>query len=550
MTSPRTMDAVDLSIMWNRLVSITDEGAAALVRTSFSTLVREGYDLTVLIFDAAGRMIAQSAKCIPVFIGTAPTTLSHMLRKFPAETLAPGDVVISNDPMYGTGHMFDLAVMRPIFDGQQLVGFSMSITHLPDIGGMGFSVSATQIYHEGLRLPICKLYKAGNLDRDIVELIELNVRVPEQVTGDIFASVSCTEVVARHVLEFMQEYQLSSLTELAGAILSTTDEAVRSALRAMPDGIFRNQVQVEALNEVRTLVCTINKTGDTIEVDFEGTGPCVEAGINVPFPYTRAMVLYAIKCLTSPNIPNNEGAMQAVTVKAPLGSILNATPPSPSAGRHAIGHFIFPLITDTLAELLPDRVAASSGLLDILTLQGFRRDGSAMAATYFCAGGFGGAEGLDGHPTLPGSSNMGRTPIEVFEPLTGLTVLEKSLRPNSGGRGRYPGGAGQTIVMRNDTGHPMRVYAMANRTLFPANGLFGGEAGAVREHWVNEEKKSGQGAYTLAPGAYLRLLQPGGGGFGDPALRTKEQIEEDIERGFLTPDGAQFLYPALFEEKT
>ncbi|GGA81023.1 hydantoinase [Nitratireductor aestuarii] len=542
MNTQRTIDAVDLSIMWNRLISITDEGAAALVRTSFSTLVREGYDLTVLIFDAAGRMIAQSAKCIPVFIGTAPTTLSHMLRKYPADTLVPGDVVISNDPMYGTGHMFDLAVMRPIFDNELLVGFSMGITHLPDIGGMGFSVSATEIYHEGLRLPICKLYKAGMLDHDVIELIELNVRVPEQVTGDIFASVSCTEVVARHVLEFMREYQLDSLTELADAILTSTDDAVRSALRAMPDGVFRNEVQVEALGEVRKLVCAINKTGDTIEVDFEGTGPCVGAGINVPFPYTRAMVLYAIKCLTSPNIPNNEGAMRAIEVKAPLGSILNAIPPSPSAGRHAIGHFIFPLITDTLAEIVPDRVAASSGLLDIVTLQGFRRDGSPMAATYFCAGGFGGAEGLDGHPTLPGSSNMGRTPIEVFEPLTGLTVLEKSLRPDSGGPGRYPGGAGQTIVMRNDTGYPMRVYAMANRTLFPADGVFEGKAGAVREHWVDGEKMSGQGAYTLAPGQHLKLLQPGGGGFGDPALRTSAQIEQDIERGFLTPEGAKSLY--------
>ncbi|MDO9525472.1 MAG: hydantoinase B/oxoprolinase family protein, partial [Gemmobacter sp.] len=152
----RQLDAIDLSVMWDRLISITDEGAAALIRTSFSTLVREGYDLSVFIFNVEGRMIAQSTKCIPVFIGTAQVTLSHMLMKYPADTLDPGDVVISNDPTFGTGHMFDIAVMRPVFHHGALIGYAMSITHLPDIGGMGFSVSATEIYHEGLRLPILK----------------------------------------------------------------------------------------------------------------------------------------------------------------------------------------------------------------------------------------------------------------------------------------------------------------------------------------------------------------------------------------------------------
>ena len=541
--TPETIDAVDLSIMWDRLVSITDEGSAALVRSSFSTLVREGFDLTVLIFDAKGRMIAQSAKCIPVFIGTAPVTLSHMLKKFPASQLHPGDVVISNDPMIGTGHMFDIAVMRPIFDGDRgVVGFAMSITHLPDIGGMGFSVSATQIYHEGLRLPICKLIKAGAIDRDIVELIELNVRVPDQVIGDIFANVSCIEIVARQVLDFMHEYGLQSLQPLADAILRSSDEAVRGALRALPDGVFRSETNVEALDEVRTLVCTITKTGDSLDVDFEGTGACVGAGINVPFPYTRAMVLYAVKCLTTPSIPNNEGAMFAVHVRAPVGSILNAVPPAPSAGRHTIGHFIFPLVFSALAELVPDRAVAASGLMDILTFQGRHRDGREMASTYFCSGGFGAAHGQDGYPTLPGSSNMGRTPVEIFEPISGMTIVSKELRRDSGGAGAFSGGVGQTIVLRNDTGHDMRVFSMANRTLFAATGLFGGGAGALREHWIGDRKVSGQGSYILAKGETMTLKEAGGAGYGDPRDRDRSAIERDIARGFLSPQAASALY--------
>lgn len=536
------LDAVDLSIMWDRLISITDEGSAALIRSSFSTLVRDGYDLTVLIFDAKGRMIAQSAKCIPVFIGTAPVTLSHMLEKFSPETLVPGDVVISNDPVIGTGHMFDIAVMRPIYREGTLVGYAMSITHLPDIGGMGFSVSATEIYHEGLRLPIWKLLSAGVVDQNLVDLFRMNVRVPEQVIGDIFANVSCTEIVARQVVDFMAEYRLGCLQPLADAILHNSDRAVRQALEAMPDGTYRGSVNVEALDEVRTLHCAITKSGDTLDIDFEGTGPCVRAGINVPFSYTRAMALYAIKCLTTPTIPNNEGAMLAITIRAPSGSILNALPPSPSAGRHTIGHFVFPLILNTLAEILPDGVSAEAGLVDVLTFQGQHPDGTAMSASYACTGGFGGSQGLDGHPALPGSTNIGRTPIETFEAGSGLTVLCKELRTDSGGAGEFAGGAGQVIRMRNDSGHDMRVFSMANRTLFPAKGLFGGGDGAPREHWIDDLRLSGQGMNTLAPDGILTLKEAGGGGYGDPARRTPDAISEDIARGFLSEDVARQRY--------
>lgn len=542
MTGHDMFDAVDLAVMWDRLISITDEGAAALIRTSFSTLVREGFDLSVLIFDASGRMIAQSTKCIPVFIGTAPLTLGHMLKRFPGPSLAPGDVVVSNDPTYGTGHMFDIAVMRPIFRDDALVGYAMSITHLPDIGGMGFSVSATEIYHEGLRLPICKLVRAGTIDETLIELIRVNVRVPDQVLGDIYANLGCVEMVARHVIDFMGEYAIASLQPLADAIVSATDRAVREALAALPDATYRNETDVEAFGEVRRLAVQIAKTGDTLSIDFAGTGPCVRAGINVPFPYTRAMALYAVKCVTTPTIPNNSGATSAIQVTAPVGSILAAVPPAASAGRHTIGHFVVPLVYGAIAAIVPDRVTAPSGLIDILTFQGLRPDGHAMSAAYFAAGGFGALAGLDGRPTMPGSSNMGTTPIEVFEPLTGLTVEKKALRPDSGGAGEYRGGPGQTVVLRNDSGHEMTAFSMANRTHFAASGLFGGQAGALREHWVDDVKVGGQGAHRLAPGSRLRLEQAGGGGYGPPERRPVARILDDIERGFATRERARALY--------
>ncbi len=543
-TPDAAFDAVDLSILWERLVSITDEGATALIRTSFSTLVREGFDLSVLIFDADARMIAQSTKCIPVFIGTAPITLSHMLAKFPGRTLDPGDVVISNDPTIGTGHMYDLAVMRPIYRDGALAGYAMSITHLPDIGGMGFSVSATEIYHEGLRLPITKLVEKGKLNDDLMELIKLNVRVPDQVAGDIFANLSCTSVVVRQVLEFMDEYGLASLTPLADEILAQSENAVRQALVAMPDAEYTSEAHVEAYDEVLTLKCRVVKTGDRLSVDFEGTGPCVRAGINVPFPYTRAMALYALKCITTPGIPNNDGATALIDVAAPVGSILAAVPPAPSAGRHTIGHFVVPLIFDAMARIVPDRVTAASGLIDIMTFQGRHDDGREMTANYFVCGGFGGLSGLDGRQTTPGSSNMGTTPIEVFEPLSGLIVEEKSLLADSGGAGTFRGGAGQTVVLRNGTGQDMVLFSMANRTMFAAEGLFGGMPGAKRSHMIDGDEVVGQGRHVLAPGSVATLRQAGGAGYGPPEGRSLAAIAQDIDDGFLTPEGAVAAYGA------
>jgi N-methylhydantoinase B len=469
-----SLDPVDVAIAWDRLISIADEGAATLIRTSFSTLVREGYDLSVMIFDARARMIAQSTKCIPVFIGTAPVTIAHMLAKYPPDTLRDGDIVVSNDPTIGTGHMFDIAIMRPVFDAGRIVAYAMSITHLPDIGGMGFSAAATEIYHEGLRLPIWKMFHAGRLDENLIELIRMNVRVPEQVIGDIMANVSAIEVVARQFLAFATEHRFLDLAPLAEAILGQTEGAVRAALRELPDGTYESELEVEAYDATRRLACRIDKRGDGLSIDFAGTGPCVTAGVNVPFPYTKSMALYTMKCVATPTVPNNDGATAPISVSAPVGSILNAVPPAPSAGRHTIGHFIMPLIFGALAGIVPDRVTAGSGLINILTFQGRHRDGTPFSVGYFAAGGFGALSDLDGRPTTPSSSNMGGTPIEILEQLSGLVVEKKALRLDSGGAGEFRGGPGQEVVLRNDTGHPLVVFSMANRTIFPGQGLAGG----------------------------------------------------------------------------
>jgi N-methylhydantoinase B len=296
------------------------------------------------------------------------------------------------------------------------------------------------------------------------------------------------------------------------------------------------------LGDIRRLVCRIDTRGSEAAIDFAGTGPCVGAGINVPLSYTRSMALYTLKCITAPRLPNNDGATVPIAISAPVGCLLNAVPPAPSAGRHVIGHFIPPLIFGALAEVVPDRVMAGSGLIDFITLQGRRPDGSGMTTTFCAAGGFGALNDLDGQPTTPGSSNMGGMSAELFEPESGLTVERKSLRPDSGGAGAYRGGPGQEIVLRNDSGFPVSVFSMANRTQFPALGFAGGQPGACREHLVNGETISPQGRHELAPGDRLTLREAGGAGFGNPQARPASKITDDLRRGYATPEGAARAY--------
>ena len=271
-------------------------------------------------------------------------------------SLEPGDVIATNDAWMGTGHLFDINVMRPVFRNDRIAGYTMSITHLPDIGGLGFGAAATEIFHEGLRLPICKLVRAGRLDEPMLDVIRSNVRVPEQVFGDLMANITCNEVGARQLLEFMDEYALDDLAPLSAAIRGHSERAIRERIAALPDGIYEGAPDIEGIDDALRLACRAEVDGGGIKLDFAGTSPPVDRGINVPLCYTRAMACYAVKCLTVPGMPNNEGAVAPIRVSAPQDSILNAQPPCPTGGRHVMGHMVVPLVFRTLAGAVPGQV--------------------------------------------------------------------------------------------------------------------------------------------------------------------------------------------------
>ncbi|MFP6698140.1 MAG: hydantoinase B/oxoprolinase family protein [Alphaproteobacteria bacterium] len=533
-----SLDAVSVGILWDRLVAISDEIVTTLVRTSFSTIVSESYDLTVALLDGDGQLMAQGTYSVPVFMGTAPATLQHMLDKFPADTLQPGDVVVTNDPWLGTGHTFDINVMRPVFLGGRIVAYVISITHLPDVGGLGFGAAAREIYHEGLRLPVCKLFSAGVRNDFIIELVETNVRAPDQVIGDIMANVTATRAGEGMLGAFLAEYGLDDFAALSGEIRRRSEVATRARIAAMADGTYQNSIQIEGVDGPLTLACRIEVAGDAMVADFTGTAGAVRQGINVPFCYTRAMVLYSIKCLTVPELPNNGGSVVPVTVTAPEGCLLNALPPSPVGARHMIGHFVSPLVFGALADAVPGRIQADCGMLDLMTFQGTHRDGHDVSTIYFASGGFGALSGRDGAETTPGPSNMAVVPVEVWETLTSTTVERKQLLPDSGGAGAARGGLGQEVVIRNDSTHIMGVFCMANRTDFPPLGLMGGQTGRPREHRINGATVDPKGHYELQPGDRITLIEAGGGGYGPPKERPRAAIKADLAEGFITPEGA------------
>ncbi len=538
----RSFDAVSLSIMWDRLVSLTDEIVSTLVRSSFSTIVYESYDLSVVVLDAETNSIAQGTFGIPAFIGSAPVTLRHMLKRYPAETLKPGDIVVTNDPWLGTGHLFDITMMRPVFRKGRIVAYTISITHLPDIGGNGFGSSASEIYQEGLRIPICKFYDAGKPNDLLIDIIRNNVRVPEQTMGDIMANVSCNEVGGREINAFMDEYGLDDLMPLSRAIRGQSETAMRAKIAELKPGTYSNRIKLEGFEGPVEFAVRVDISAGGAAFDFAGTSGCVRAGVNVPFCYTNAMALHALKSLTLPSIPNNGGSTAPIKVTAPPGCILNALPPFPTGGRHAMGHFVTPLIYGALAQAVQGEVQANSGMMNLITFQGRRRDDRPFSALYFASGGYGALDGLDGWSTLPHPSNMAVVPVEVWETLTHTTVESKRLTTDSGGAGRWRGGLGQEVTLRNDTGQPLVMLGMGNRTEFPARGLFGGQDGTLRIHAVDGKPVHAKGRIEVKPGARITVTEAGGAGFGDPKARERDAVAADVAEGFVSREAAQQIY--------
>ena len=535
-TMGSTFNSVTLEILWTRLICAVDEAAAALIRTSFSTLVRESHDFSCIITDAEGRSLVQATRSIPSFIGTLPATVKHFINAYPPEALAPGDVLITNDIFQGTGHLPDITVAKPIFVNDKLIGFSASTAHAPDIGGKIRSPEPREVFEEGFQIPIMKMQSAGRTDETLVRLLRKNVRTPDQTMGDLWAQVVALDLMEQRLLTLMQAYQLEDLAPLASEIQGRSERAMRAAISALPDGVYHSGLETDGvMDRPIHLEMTLTIEGDSIDIDYTGTDPQVDRAINVAMCYTYALTVYGVKCCTSPNLPNNEGAFLPITVRGPEGCIVNPVFPAPGGSRMLIGHFLPVLVFGCLGVIVPERVmAACVSPMWGMNQSGVNEAGKPYANMFFYNGGMGANPRRDGANCLSWPSNVSSTSIELSEQIAPLRFRHKRLRSDSGGCGEHRGGLGQEIQFESLSERPIAVSFLAERTVIPAFGIKGGERGATGALVINGDKVDPKRQYVLQRGDTVSLATPGGGGYGDQAMRAPASVERDLEAGYVT----------------
>ena len=543
--NPR-FDPVTLEILWSRLISIADESAAALLRTAFSTVVRESNDFTTVLLDAECNCLAENTGGIPSFVGMVPSTVRAMLERIPVERWRPGDCVVTNDPWLGSGHLPDVTMASPIFHRGRLVGFSGSIAHLPDIGGSGWACDTKEVYEEGLRLMPVKFIEDGEEHDVIGDIIRANVRTPDQVIGDLYAQVTAQRICCKGLQQFLDDTGLADLTELSAELRGRAESAMRKAIAAVPDGSWSASMDADGIDAFETHIeCRMTVNGSDLEIDFGGTSGQVACGINSVMKYTHAYATYPVKCALDPDSPRNEGSFQPITVRAPAGSILNPIDPAPVGARQLTGHLLYGVIYRCLAEVVPDRVVAESGSTPSLrsVYGGVDRRGNRFNQALFASGGMGASHRMDGYACTAFPSNTGVGSVEALESVSPLLVRRKELAQDSGGAGQFRGGLGQDVEIEVRSDHPVRLSLMSDRHKHPPRGILGGRNGSrTRIEFGDGTRPHQKGRTVMQPGEVLRLHFPGGGGFGDPAERDPAAIEADIAMGYVSAEAARSVY--------
>jgi N-methylhydantoinase B len=536
------IDPVTLEILWSRLIQVANEQAAALMQTSFTPIVREVGDLSAAVFDRRGLMLAQAVTGTPGHINSLATGMRHFLAAFPPESLSRGDVLITNDPWKTSGQLNDLSVVTPVFRGDSLIGFFGNTCHAIDIGGRGVSADSSEVFEEGLSIPILKLYRGGEPNQDLLDVIAVNVRAPREVLGDLHAQVAGNQVGADRLIAYLEEVGLPDLDALGNEIIRRSETAMRTAIEAIPDGEYQHTCYTDGIDEPIRIRCRITVSGQRLLADFAGSSGQVDRGMNVVLNYTAAYTNYAVKCAVCPEVPHNEGSFRPVEVTAPEGSIFNPRFPAAVAARQIAGHFVVHAVFGALAPVLPDRVIAEgSGNIWLTTVRGAGI--SRFVAVFFAAGGAGARPGSDGLSTTAFPSGVATAPVEVIETTSPLVIRRKQYRRDSGGPGRYRGGLGQEIEVQVRTGEPYVVSCLSDRFFEPARGYAGGGPGARAGF---HSSAGGRGSPKLSvrqpAGASFTLLLPGGGGFHDPHERDPDRVREDVADGLVSRRAARLDY--------
>ncbi len=553
MTHSSTVSPITVSLVWNNLVSIAEEMGSTLRRTAFSEAVREADDFSTGVFDRFGRLLSQG-NFTPGHLGSMPRVVETVSAMYPGETLKPGDAIVLNDSALGSGHFPDFYMVSPAFVGETFMGWIVNIAHQVDVGGAAPGsqkvIGVTEAYQEGLRILPVKLIREGKFDPELMRMITANIRMPEAVEGDLAAQRSANDVGVARYSELVTSVGQHVLEQAIDHILTQTEKRMREKIAEIPDGDYQFDDYLDGIGEGESglipVAVDIKVKGDSIVIDFSRSGDQVAAAINSYANFTRAHGFFAIKCLTDPTLPQNEGGLRAVEVTSRPGSFFNPQFPAPSGGRAAIQIRIFELINGAMAKALPDKVMAAFSHWSNPILSGFD-DESGKRFIYYdlLFGGYGArshADGLEGTAPVINCANI---PVEVHEANNPVAIHQLALIADSGGAGTKRGGCGLAkdieLLASSAT-----LTLLGDRHVKAPYGMAGGQPGAlassqlIRDSTITELVS--KQTLEMHKGDILRLRLAGAGGYGPASQREQSAIESDIADGYITPQGVEDNY--------
>ena len=543
-----SLTSIDYQIMWNRLIAVVEEQATTLIRTAFSTSVREAGDLSAGLFDKSGLMMTQAVTGTPGHVNAMAESVIHFAHEIGKQNTFEGDVFITNDPWMGTGHLHDITVVTPVFRKGIHIGYFACTAHVVDMGGRGFGPDGNEVYEEGLLIPITKFAERGRVSDLLIKMVRANVRTPDETVGDMYSLAACNEAGERRLQSMMDEFDMDDLEALSEFIMSASRKATLEAISKVPDGSYANDMQVDGYDIPVHMKVKLDIKGNILKVDFNGTSGMSKFGVNVPLVYTRAYACYGLKCAIAPEVPNNTASLEPFEITAPEGCILAAKRPAPVSVRHVLGHLVPDVILGALHKAIPGVVPAegSSALWNIQISARPTDPDSGLPnreVLMFNSGGTGARPTVDGLSATAFPSGVSTMSVEATEHVGPITVWRKDFREGSGGAGATRGGVGQTIEIEPREGYDFYFNAMFDRVDNPARGREGGGIGAPGGVGLADGTKlKSKGRQLIKNGQRLKLSLPGGGGYGDPKTRTCDQILEDLEAGLITVKQAREDY--------
>jgi len=548
-------DPITLEILWQRLISIVDEADASVARTAFSSLLRDAHDYTCMFTDSRGQELVQGTFCTPGQAGAMAIGVKNIINSKPLDSYNEGDVFIINDPWLLAGHLNDVCVLSPIFYKGKPVAFTACVFHHSDIGGR-VSSDNREVFEEGLFLPVTKLYDAGKLNEEVLNMICWNVRTPEEVRGDIRSQVAANHVCGEKVIEMLQDEGLEHLDDLADEIIDRTEKAMREAIEKIPDGKYDYRGIIEGAGNRQDIDINVSVAvnGSNILVDFDGTSDQVEWGVNVVYNFTYAYVFMAIKSAFEPDIPINEGAIRPIKMVAPEGSIVNCTFPVAVAARMQVGHFMTEMVFNALSLATPKNIIAGSGGTPAQAniMYGKNHEGKKWHVMIIRGGGLGASYKADGHHCAIFPANGANTPVEILESDTPLIVESRELVADTGGPGKQRGGIGRKMTIRVHDGEyapkqKTAIAVQAGRFIYPPEGIFDGKPGAKAKYLKNEDNADPSGLTFCDVGDNISFHSAGGGGYGNPFERELEDVRQDVLYEYVTVEGAKEDYGVIID---